>query len=142
MPKGPQGQKRPADSIGCANLVAKIATGEEDDEILSKAKIGVAGGQARTKSLSSEERKEIAVKAAQGRWKKEDKVNMKVDNISREMFSFEGPQVCNVKFFLGSDRSVTAEQLADQLDRANAQIRSNAAAPTKSLDGDLTVTKI
>ena len=31
MPKGPQGQKRPADVIGNAVLVAKIATGEEED---------------------------------------------------------------------------------------------------------------
>lgn len=28
MPKGPQGQKRPADVIGAAIMAAKIATGE------------------------------------------------------------------------------------------------------------------
>jgi len=28
MPKGPKGQKRPADVIGATVLVAKIATGE------------------------------------------------------------------------------------------------------------------
>ena len=32
MPKGPQGQKRPADVIGCAVTVAKIATGEIGEE--------------------------------------------------------------------------------------------------------------
>ena len=31
MPKGPQGQKRPADAVGCAVQVARIATGEEKD---------------------------------------------------------------------------------------------------------------
>lgn len=31
MPKGPNGQKRPADVIGTAIMVAKIATGEEED---------------------------------------------------------------------------------------------------------------
>jgi len=31
MPKGPQGQKRPADVIGAAVMVAKIATGEVED---------------------------------------------------------------------------------------------------------------
>lgn len=31
MPKGPQGQKRPADAIGLAVMVAKIATGEIED---------------------------------------------------------------------------------------------------------------
>ncbi len=28
MPKGPRGEKRPADLIGCAITVARIATGE------------------------------------------------------------------------------------------------------------------
>ncbi len=31
MPKGPQGQKRPADAIGAAIMVARIATGEIAD---------------------------------------------------------------------------------------------------------------
>ena len=31
MPKGPKGQKRPADVIGATILVAKIATGEAED---------------------------------------------------------------------------------------------------------------
>lgn len=31
MPTGPKGQKRPADAVGLAVLVAKIATGEVDD---------------------------------------------------------------------------------------------------------------
>lgn len=30
-PKGPQGQKRPADAIGLAVLVGRIATGEAED---------------------------------------------------------------------------------------------------------------
>jgi hypothetical protein len=28
MPRGPQGQRRPADVIGCAIMVAKITTGK------------------------------------------------------------------------------------------------------------------
>ena len=32
MPKGPQGQKRPADVIGAAVLVGRIATGEVEDK--------------------------------------------------------------------------------------------------------------
>ena len=31
MPKGPQGQKRPADVIGAAVMVARIATGEDGE---------------------------------------------------------------------------------------------------------------
>jgi hypothetical protein len=31
MPRGPKGEKRPADVIGAAIMVAKIATGEIED---------------------------------------------------------------------------------------------------------------
>jgi len=31
MPKGPKGEKRPADVIGAAVMVGKIATGEVED---------------------------------------------------------------------------------------------------------------
>lgn len=31
MPKGPDGEKRPADAIGVAVMIGKIATGEIED---------------------------------------------------------------------------------------------------------------
>ncbi|QIE54164.1 RNA-binding protein [Pikeienuella piscinae] len=71
MPKGPQGQKRPADVIGNAVLIAKIATGEIEDTTLAapgRRKSGLAGGKARAESLSAEQRSEIARKAASARW--------------------------------------------------------------------------
>lgn len=33
MPRGPRGEKRPADTIGCAVMVAKIATGEIEEDL-------------------------------------------------------------------------------------------------------------
>ena len=36
MPKGPQGQRRPADAVGCAVQVARIATGEEEETTPTK----------------------------------------------------------------------------------------------------------
>ncbi len=54
MPRGPQGQKRPADVIGCAVVVARIATGEDEDTRLdqpAKRKSGKAGGKASADSL-------------------------------------------------------------------------------------------
>ncbi len=57
MPRGPQGQKRPADAIARAVMVAQIATGEiEDDGYESNHPRGSAGGAARSASLSSKER--------------------------------------------------------------------------------------
>ena len=43
MPKGPQGQKRPADVIGAAIRVARIATGEEDETPETDPKNSAAG---------------------------------------------------------------------------------------------------
>ena len=73
MPKGPRGEKRPADAIGRAIKIAKIATGEiedERDEKLSSAaaELGRKGGKARAEKMSPERRSEIARKAAKKRW--------------------------------------------------------------------------
>lgn len=80
MAKGPQGQRqrRPADVIGAAIKVAKIATGELEEEINGKEyarKGGLKGGPARAKKLSAKRRKEIAQGAAKARWIKENNSN-------------------------------------------------------------------
>jgi hypothetical protein len=77
MPKGPQGQKRPADVIGTAVMVMKIATGEIADKIgprneSAAAELGRKGGAARAARLSKKRRTEIARKAAESRWKTRD----------------------------------------------------------------------
>lgn len=48
MPTGPKGEKRPADVIGNAVKIARIATGEEDD---SKGAISVREKVAHEKDL-------------------------------------------------------------------------------------------
>lgn len=69
MPKGPSGEKRPADTNACAVKVAKIATGEEDDNLSSgRRKSGQAGGKARKDLLSPARRAEIAKMGAAARW--------------------------------------------------------------------------
>ncbi len=74
MPKGPNGQKRPADAIGLAVMVGRIATGEiEDNADTSKAhhrKGGQRGGASRAEKLSPERRSEIAKAAAAKRWER------------------------------------------------------------------------
>lgn len=72
MPKGPQGQKRPADAVSRAIMVAKIATGEiEEERELSSAaaELGRKGGKKRAENMTPERRREIAKKAAEKRWK-------------------------------------------------------------------------
>lgn len=74
MPRGPKGEKRPADVIGNAVKVMRIATGEEADTPIDDGKdkaaqaLGRKGGAARAKAMTPERRAEIAKKAAAKRW--------------------------------------------------------------------------
>ena len=76
MPTGPKGQKRPADVIGNAVRVMRIATGEEEEELPADDKnaaakeLGAKGGKKRAANMSPERRAEIARKAAKKRWGK------------------------------------------------------------------------
>jgi hypothetical protein len=67
MPKGPNGERRPADGIGCAISVARIATGEDKDIKVSPNKRN-KGGEARAKKLTPESRRAIAKVASLARW--------------------------------------------------------------------------
>jgi acyl-CoA reductase-like NAD-dependent aldehyde dehydrogenase len=76
MPRDPKGRKRPADVIGNAIHVARIATGEitetlppDDGKDPSARALGARGGKARAKAMTPERRAEIAKKAAEARWK-------------------------------------------------------------------------
>lgn len=77
MPKGPKGEKRSADVIANAARVARIATGEEPEELTDDGKdkaavsLGRRGGKARAEKMTPERRAEIAKKAAAMRWKSE-----------------------------------------------------------------------
>jgi hypothetical protein len=77
MPRGPKGERRPADVIGNAVHVTRIATGEieesfpaDDGKNKAAQELGRMGGKARAAGMSAKKRKEIAKKAAQSRWGK------------------------------------------------------------------------
>jgi hypothetical protein len=77
MPRGPKGERPPADVVGDAVRVMRVATGEAEDTIAEKnpkaAARGTLGGQkggvARAKNLTPDERTKIARRAAKARWK-------------------------------------------------------------------------
>jgi hypothetical protein len=75
MPRGPRGEKRPADVIGNAVKVMRIATGEETEELdtakSAAAELGSRGGKARAAKMTAERRAEIAKKAAASRWRRD-----------------------------------------------------------------------
>jgi len=71
MPRGPKGEKRPADVIGNAVHVMRIATGEISEtatEKSAKVRSGKAGAKARAAKLTPKRRRSIARKAAAARW--------------------------------------------------------------------------
>jgi hypothetical protein len=81
MPKGPKGEKRPADVIGNAVHVMRIATGQIDEQNPMPKELGknpaavalgrlggLKGGKARAAKLTPKERQEMSRKAAQLRW--------------------------------------------------------------------------
>lgn len=76
VPRSPKGKRRPADVVGNAVHVMKVATGEieETEAKPDPAKEhmrqgGLKGGKARAEALSKKRRSEIAKKAARARWK-------------------------------------------------------------------------
>ncbi len=70
--------KRPRDPNQRAKLIVDIATGEAEDTAQDKKRPGqqrghaggMKGGKARAKTLTPEQRREIAKIAARARWKK------------------------------------------------------------------------
>jgi hypothetical protein len=75
VPRGPKGEKRPADAIGNAVLIAGIAAGQiNETETLPDGKnaaavtLGRMGGKARAAGMTAKKRKEIVIKAAKARW--------------------------------------------------------------------------
>ncbi len=76
MPKGPKGEKRPADVVGAAVKVMQIATGEIEEDVddgknKAAVELGRKGGQARAAKMTPEQRSEIARNAAKARWTKD-----------------------------------------------------------------------
>lgn len=121
MTKGPNGEKRPADAIGCAVMVARIATGEErDTEYVSKNRrnSGVAGAKARANSLVAERRSEIATHAAKTRWNEGEKeMDMSGSAALRALLSDGGRELVNFKFLAGTGRNLCEDDMCGEAAR-------------------------
>ncbi len=65
--------KRPKDANQLAKFITDVATGcqpQYEEDSSGQRRGGTLGGKARAENLSSEDRSEIARKAANARWKK------------------------------------------------------------------------
>lgn len=139
MVKGPNGERRPADVVGCAVAVAKIATGEQEDVgyvSKNRRKGGVVGAQARMRTTDQDRRSEIASDAAKARWKKEAKMN---DHIGGSLaLLYEGKReagLVDVKFLHKNLDEASPAQVEADLLKIQEAIQ---AGKTRNLDfGDL-----
>lgn len=70
MPIGLNGEERPANVVANAVHLARIATGEAEEEHVNSGKSagGRKGGVARAKSMTADRRSEIARQGAAARW--------------------------------------------------------------------------
>ena len=128
MPKGPNGQKRPADAIGAAVMVGRIATGEEV-EVTSSGNKGAAGGRARAKALSSAERSTIAARAAQARWSANESSDMELNMseltlLKKELFGNPDSAISDIKFYPGESTESSADDIAGAIRAALADVQN------------------
>lgn len=136
MPKGPSGQKRPADAIGCAIMVGRIATGEADEEVAYASpprKVrGKAGAAARHEKLSGEERSNIARNAAAKRWQRSENMT-ESSQLIRSLFGHtkDERKHMNVKFLRGTADDISEQDFEEQAISALVQVDSGM------VDGDV-----
>lgn len=133
MPKGPNGERRPADGIGCAISVAKIATGEESDDgyvSAGRRNSGLAGAKARNESLTKKRREDIAKAAAKARW------NVKESAMSfTECFetAFEDG-LADIKFFVRRGENVSVDELKRDATAFQLAIKNGDVKQVDSVD--------
>jgi len=145
MPKGPRGEKRPADVIGGAIMVAKIATGEITEELRQpggRRRSGLAGAAARAQRLTAEERSEVARKAAEGRWRMEDgkeRVMMvnECDKLAERFKVLERQGLVDVKFLLRNTDEATSEQVCCEVNAMLDAFNNGEAVTVKRLSWTL-----
>lgn len=129
MPKGPNGEKRPADAIGCAVMVAQIATGEQEDTgyvSKNRRKSGVAGAKARMESTDAERRSEIATKAAEARWKTQEATMNEHSNacdvVAARYNAKKEQGLVDVKFLFQNREEATVEEACAELEALNQAV--------------------
>lgn len=65
-------------------------------------------------------------------------MNNEINRAIAALFPEGGDHVADIKFFPGSKANATAEQFAEEVTKANAQIRNGIAVRSATLDSELT----
>lgn len=137
MLKGPTGEKRPANAIGRAVMMAQIATEEQEDTgyvSKNRRKSGVVGAKARMQKLSAEDRSEIATGAAKARWSQKeatmkDSHNNACDAVAALYKQKESAGLIDVKFFVDDAYKATKEAVCKEVLRLEEAIAQGNFEP-------------
>ena len=115
MPKGPNGQKRPADVIGDVVTPGRVGTCEASGEVryvASNTETTSASGKARAQHLFRGERSKIAKAGAKAIWKEERRAEMThEEQLMNALFGNPQRELVDIKFFLSQGIDVTREDV-------------------------------
>jgi hypothetical protein len=65
-------------------------------------------------------------------------MSSQLDHAANALFPLNGPnRVANIKFYRGHSREITADQMADQFSRADAQVRAGQAERIDDIDAEV-----
>jgi hypothetical protein len=132
MPRGLKGEKQPADAIGCAVMVGKIATGEIEESLspnlVERARMG---GNARMGALSQQKRSEIATRAASARWNTKEASMTNSDCVTlANLYSRKAAAgLVDVKFFVGNLGEAVKDIVCGEVLRLEAAIERGEEYP-------------
>lgn len=121
MTEGPNGQKRPADSMRMSVMVAKIATDEEEDTSCAsknRRKCGVSGAKARVEHPSAEARSQFATKADEAQWRRENDMidtQSAKSKLSALYAKKREAGLIDVKFLVGSIDEASFDDVANEV---------------------------
>lgn len=129
MPRGPNGEKRPADAIGCAVTIAQVATGEQEDTSYvskNRRKSGVTGAKARMEPTDVERRSKLATKAAEARWKTQEATMNEHSNacdvVAARYDAKRAQGLVDVKFLFQNKEEATVEEACAELEALNQAV--------------------
>lgn len=132
MSRGPRGEKRPADAVGCAVMVGRIAA-REMSESLSPERVerARAGGQARMAALSDNQRSDIARRAAGARWNTQE-ASMNKSHCADLAALYErkaAAGLLDAKFLLRSNEDADTEEVCREILSFNRAIEDGRIEP-------------
>lgn len=136
MPKRPNGEKRPVGAIGCAVMVADIATWEQEDTgyvSKNRRKSGVACAKARLGTIDAVRRSEIAVATEAVIWSQEEatmKTNVDACEAVAALYKEKAKNgLIDVKFFVDDAYKATKDAVCREVLRLEEAIQQGNFEP-------------